>query len=246
MAGFTLAGLLLHAGDVTPTSRSEPMPPRRPTGSGGTVFHVMNRAVRRAQLFESSLDYDAFFEVLCQAADRVPMRLLAYAIMPNHWHMVVWPLDDHDLSRYMQWLTRTHAQRWLHARGWAGTGAVYQGRYKAVPIKADRHLLVACRYVERNPLRAGLVNQASAWPWSSAATRRTANRPGLSPWPVPKPPDWTDHVERPQCRAEHEALQACIVKGLPFGTPGWTKQAAHRLGLSSRLRGRGRPPRARE
>jgi len=75
------------------------------------VYHVLNRAVGRAQIFEKSADYAAFEKVLRQAWQRSGMRLLAYTILPNHWHLVVWPDKDGDLSSYAQWLTVTHVPR---------------------------------------------------------------------------------------------------------------------------------------
>src|SRR5439155_23281390 len=142
--------------------------PRRPRGPAtDLVYHVLNRAVRRAPLFQTPADYSAFEHVLLQAMQRVPLRLLAYCAMPSHWHLIVWPTAAGELSRFMHWLTCTHAQRWHSAHGTSGTGAVYQGRYKAIPVESDLHLLRVCRYVERNALRAGRVPRAEDWRWSS-------------------------------------------------------------------------------
>jgi len=133
--------------------------PRRPRATtGGTVYHVLNRAVGRATLFRKSLDYAAFEKVLRQARARVPMRVLAFCLMPNHWHLVVWPHADRDLSEFCRWLTVTHTQRWHAHHHTAGTGPLYQGRFKSFPIEEDEHYLTVCRYVERNALRAGSAN----------------------------------------------------------------------------------------
>lgn len=209
------------------------------------MFHVMNRAARRAEIFASPPDYDAFERILAEAGRIVAMRLLAYAVMPNHWHLVVWPVGDRDLSRYMQWVTRTHAQRWHLAHGSAGTGALYQGRFKAVAVQTDVHFLTACRYVEGNPLRAGLVRWAGDWRWSSASADSHADRPSLAAWPVTRPVDWTQQVNRAAPGASLPALRECIRRGVPFGGDDWARHTAARLGLSGRLRGRGRPPRTR-
>jgi putative transposase len=82
---------------------------------GGYVYHVLNRAVGRATHFAKVTDYEAFVRVLSEALDWVDIRLLAYCVMPNHWHLVVWPERDGDLSEFMRWLTLTHTQRW-HAK----------------------------------------------------------------------------------------------------------------------------------
>ena len=78
------------------------MPRRLRFASGGFVYHVLNRAVARARIFDKSMDYAAFERVLKQAYAFVPMRLLAYCILSNHWHLVLWPFHDGDLSEYLR------------------------------------------------------------------------------------------------------------------------------------------------
>ena len=136
------------------------MPRRLRFASAGFVYHVLNRAVARAPLFDKSGDYAAFEKVLRQAKSWLPMRLLAYCAMPNHWHLIVWPQKDGDLSEFLRWVTVTHTQRWHAHRHTAGTGPLYQGRFKSFPVQGDDHVLSVCRYVERNPLRANLVTRA--------------------------------------------------------------------------------------
>lgn len=138
------------------------------TAPGGMVYHVLNRANARMTLFEDDGDYAGFERVLAQACERVSMRLLAYCVMPNHWHLVVWPRQDGALARFMNWLTLTHTQRWHQHRHSVGDGHVYQGRFKSFPVETNEYLLTVCRYVERNPVRAGFVERAEPWRWSSA------------------------------------------------------------------------------
>src|SRR5687768_7448118 len=114
------------------------------------IYHVLNRANARRRLFASDADYAAFIAVLVEALRRWPgVRLLACCVMPNHWHLVVQPSADGEVSSFMRWLTQTHTQRWRHAKRTVGYGARYQGRYKAFVVEEDRHLLILCRYVER-------------------------------------------------------------------------------------------------
>ena len=138
---------------------------------GELIYHVLNRANGRQRLFDDDGDYRAFERVMTQACSRVSMRLLAYCVMPNHWHLVVWPRQDGDLSRFMNWLTLTHTQRWHTHRQTVGTGHLYQGRFKSFVVQTDEHLLTVCRYVERNALRAGLVERAEAWRWRARWVR---------------------------------------------------------------------------
>ncbi len=98
-------------------------------------------------------DYHAFERILAEGLERYPCRILSYQLMSNHWHLVVWPKGDGDLSRFMAWVTLTHTQRWHAHRDSAGTGHVYQGRFKSFPVQEDDHLYTVCRSVERNALR---------------------------------------------------------------------------------------------
>ena len=208
------------------------------------VYHVLNRANGRRPLFKKPEDYEAFERVLVEAHERVSMRTLAYCVMPNHWHLVLWPRGDDDLSQFMGWLTLTHTQRWHAAHRSAGAGHLYQGRFKSFPIEGDEYFLTACRYAERNPLRANLVSEPDEWRWSSLWRWKHGDaeaRKLLSEWPVRRPRNWLDWVKEPQAEAELQALRQCLSRGRPFGSDTWVQRTSKRLGLESTLRPRGRP-----
>ncbi|MBL8799685.1 MAG: transposase [Planctomycetia bacterium] len=214
---------------------------------GGFAYHVLNRAVARLPLFEKPADYDAFLRVLHEALAQVPMRVLALVLMPNHWHCVLWPHGDGDLSALCRWLAHTHSMRWHAHYHTSGTGHIYQGRFKAFAVEGDDHLYAVCRYVERNPLRANLVARAEHWRWGSLWRRvHGDDQPGplLSPWPVPLPATWVEHVHAAQTEAELAALRRSVRRGCPFGTADWQQQTAVRLGLAHTLRPLGRPKKA--
>ena len=216
---------------------------------GGLVYHVLNRANARMTLFEDDGDYEAFEEILEHAVERTKTRLLACCVMPNHWHLVVWPRRDGELSRFIGWLTLTHTQRWHAHRQSTGTGHVYQGRFKSFPVRDDGHLLTVCRYVERNALRAGLVRRAEDWPWGSLHHWKYGTEKGkslLAAWPLPRRARWCEYVNAPQTEAELAALRRCVERGCPFGGDAWRDQMVRRLGLETTLRPRGRPKRQRK
>jgi putative transposase len=102
-------------------------------------------------LFHKDGDYAAFHRVLEEACMHQPMRVLGWCVMPNHWHLVLWPDKDGALSRFMAWLTLTNTQRWHAHYHNAGNGHLYPGRFKSFPVQNDEHLLTVCRYVERYP-----------------------------------------------------------------------------------------------
>ena len=143
------------------------MPRRIRATAGGLVYHVLNRGVGRMRLFRKAADFSAMEQVLGEAVQRTRTRLLAYCLMSNHWHLLFWPREDGELSEVMRWLTVTHTQRWHANRHTSGTGPIYQGRFKSFPVESDDHLLTVARYVERNPLRANLVEHAVDWQWCS-------------------------------------------------------------------------------
>ncbi len=219
-----------------------PMPRRKRGQTGGYVFHVLNRAVGRKRIFREPADFAAFEGALIEASDRVPMRLLAYCIMPNHWHLVLWPRGDGELSAFMHFLSGLHAQGWHRFHGTVGTGPLYQGRFKSFPVEGENHLIRVCRYVERNPLRAGLVRRAEEWRWSSLGMSRTSGPgPRLEHWPIDRPEPWDAVVNEPQTEAELAAIRESVVRGSPFGCASWRESAARALGLESSLRSPGRP-----
>jgi len=223
--------------------------PRQPRAAPpGYVYHALNRAVARLPLFQKPGDYEAFERVLVLALEKFPTRLLAYCLMPNHWHFVLWPSAEGEMTAFLRWLTHTHTQRWHAHYQTAGTGHLYQGRFKSFPCEADDHLYTLLRYVERNALRANLVKRAEDWPWSSLAHRlgpaTDPLRPLLCPWPVPLPRDWSERVNRPETDAELAALRRSIQRGQPFGSAAWQERTAKKLNLSYTLRPRGRPKKA--
>jgi putative transposase len=210
---------------------------------GGIVYHVLNRANGRRKLFRKDADYDAFLELLGEAIGRTPMRILGFCLMSNHWHLVLWPHEDGDLSQFMRWMSNTHVRRYHQHYHTYGQGHVYQGRFKSFPVKDDLHLLTLLRYVEANPLRAKMVTKAQDWRFSSLTCRRT---PGkrlelLSNWPVDRPRGWTAIVNEPLGKEELKAVQRSVERGRPFGDSDWAMSIARRLKIQITLNPRGRP-----
>jgi len=165
--------------------------PRRVRFAEPTYFHVFNRAIRKQLLFEDRKDYGAFLTSVRDAQARAPMALLAFCVMPNHFHLVVGPCKNAELSRFMHRLTVIHSKRWHKHHGTEGTGPVYQGRFKAVPVTSEQHFLTVCRYVEMNPVQAGLVAKPDEWSWSSlCGSRKDCDPIVISPWPISPPSGW--------------------------------------------------------
>jgi len=217
--------------------------PRR-AADGGLIYHVLNRGNARMTIFEKDGDYEAFESILEQAIERYGTDVLAWCLMPNHWHLVVKPHEDGELSRFVGWLTLTHTQRWHAHYHNTGSGHLYQGRFKSFPVQEEGYFLTLCRYVERNAKRANLVAQAEQWRWSSLwrwHQGNAAQKRMLAPWPIRRSPNWLEFVNVPQTDNELQALQKSVVRGCPLGDEVWSNRIVKRLGLESTLRPRGRP-----
>jgi putative transposase len=213
---------------------------------GGYAYHILNRANGRLRLFRKDADFAAFDQIVAQAHERIPLRILGYVVMGNHWHFLVWPRRGrgHQVAQFFRWLSITHAQRWHAHHGTTGMGHVYQGRFKSFPVAGDEHLLAVLRYIERNPLRAKLVRRAEAWRWGSLyrRTHGTAEeRALLCDPPVPLGRKWVERVNGAQTVAEVASIAECVRRGRPYGGPAWQQKVARQLGLEFTFRAPGRP-----
>ena len=214
------------------------------TAKGGVIYHTLNRANAGLTIFACDQDYASFEGTLREATSWQPMRLLAYCLLPDHFHLLLWPRDDGDLSHFMRWLTLTHTQRWHLEHGTTGCGHLYQGRFKSFPVQPNEHFLTVCRYVERSGLPPAWRRRAEEWRWGSLWQRHARNSAPtlpLSLWPVASPTDWTRHVNGPLSGSEEGAVERSIRRGQPFGGPRWQARIAKELGLGSTFRPRGRP-----
>lgn len=208
----------------------------------GQVVHVLNRGNCRMNLFDKDGDFAAFLALLELARQRFPsVRVLAYCLMHNHWHLVLWPRRGADLSRFIGWLCSTHVRRWRTHRGNVGLGHLYQGRFKSFVVQPDDlHLLTLLRYVEANPLRARMVRRGQDWPWSSLGTG-VGVRVQMCAWPVDRPRDWTATVNERLPEATLEQVRTSVRRDRPMGSEAWTRRIAKRLGAESTLRDPWRP-----
>ena len=211
---------------------------------GDSIYHVLNRANARAQIFDTEDDYKQFEHILEDAVEKYSVKLLAYCIMPNHWHLVLHPQHDGDMGQFMGWLTNTHTRRWHTDRDTIGQGHLYQGRYKSFLCQEDGHLLTLVRYVERNAKKAQLVKKAEHWQWSSVWRREYGSQEQkklLSLWPVEMPRRYLEWLNEPQTEEEENVLERSIVKDTPFGSENWVEQMVKKFGLEQTLRSGGRP-----
>lgn len=209
------------------------------------AYHILNRANHRQKIFFDDNDYAVFLKLIGKGFEKYGVRMLSYCLMPNHWHMVAIPEKDGALSKTMAWLGAIHTRRHNLKYKRVGQGHLYQGRFKSFLIESNEYLLWVCRYVERNPVRAGLSLTAKNWRWSSTLDRigmnRDGNRPALAEMPVTIPKDWCTWVDSAQTALELEAIRHCIKKSRPYGSSIWSEKIVSDFGLVSTTRNQGRP-----
>ena len=190
------------------------------TDVGDIVYHVINRGNGRMPIFHSDDDYRYFEFLLREMAETYLMRILAYELMPNHWHLLLYPRKDGDLSRAMHWMTTAHVTAYRSRSKTLGHGHVYQGRYKSFVVGDDAYFLSVLKYTERNAPRAGLAVRAEDWRWGSAyrRLRGTAEERGmLAELPVDLPRDYATWINEPEPAELLKELRKSVNKGIKFG-----------------------------
>lgn len=166
------------------------------------------------------------------------MRILAYVLMPNHWHLVLHPKNDGDVARFMQWLGTTHTRRYHVKTKTIGRGHLYQGRYKAFLVEDGNYLLTLIKYVERNPVRAKLSKTCETWQWGSAWRRQSGTpkqKKLLDPSPEPFPHGYLKWINTPDKEDNLDDLRASVNRGIPYASESWIATMVARVeGIASK------------
>jgi REP element-mobilizing transposase RayT len=178
----------------------------------GAVYHVTARGDRREPIFEGDYDRVSLLRVLEQALDRFDAQCLAYCLMGNHYHFVLYTRRA-NLSQLMRQVNGVYTQ--VYNRRHAKVGHLFQGRFKAILVDRDAYLLSLCRYVERNPVATGLVAQAPDWPWSSCRAHLGVLKP--DPW-LDSMGLWGYMLGRP-VETTADVQQACALYAELIATP---------------------------
>jgi putative transposase len=206
-------------------------------------YHVINRANARLPIFFLEYDYELFESLLFQSIQKFDVELVAYCIMPNHFHLLIRPLVDGEIGRCMQWLTLTHTQRWHSLNRTAGTGHLYQGRYKSFLVESGEYLATLIRYIERNPVRARLVEDAGNWEYSSYSKRfRKCSEYTPPPLPIEISGSYQEWINNDSENSNtYSKFKESIDKGKPFGSNNWVDSIVDKFKLESTTRSKGRP-----
>jgi putative transposase len=221
--------------------------PLRPIADG-LIYHVINRGNNRQTVFRKAGDFQAFLEALADLKERKPFHLFGYCLLNNHFHLLIRPLET-TISRIVQSLLVSHTQR--YHKHYRSGGHVWQGRFKSPIIQDDEHMLTVLRYIEANPLRAGIVIDAAEYRWSSYSVHGMGEASELisplvtydelSSNPTVRRRKWAEKVHQPMKESLAAAVRRSIETGLPYGDQRWVTRMASKLDLDLTIRPRGRP-----
>jgi putative transposase len=189
-------------------------------------YHVLNRANARSQIFNSKEDYQQFIDILFDTVELLDMRLLAFCLMPNHWHLILEPKADGDLSRFMARLTNTHVKQYQVQKSLIGMGHLYQGRYKSFMIEDGQYFYTVLRYVERNAFKAKLCSRAEEWPWGSAHMRMKGGSNILASLPIDLPETYLKDLNSSLFATEEESVEKSERFSLPFASAAWQEEVS--------------------
>ena len=199
----------------------------------GYPHHVTQRGNRRMQTFFGDDDYRAYLALVGQWCRQESVAVWSYCLMPNHVHLIVVPATAEGLARALGEAHRRYTRRVNFRQAWRGY--LWQGRFSSV-VMDEPHLLAAARYVERNPVRAGLAGRAEQWPWSSAATHVTGQPDALaeSAWLAERTRGWVcswgDHLGQADAPDLLHSLRRREHTGRPLGDEPFVKKIGHLLG----------------
>jgi putative transposase len=163
--------------------------------------------------------------------------------MPNHWHFAVRPRADGDIGRFFGKFTQRVTQRWHAFHHTAGSGPLFQGRFKSFLVQTDSYFIQLMKYIEANPLRAKLVERAGNWKWGSLGLRLVGPDLAadiLETWPVEHPGKYFDEINRPQPDALLLQIRNSVMRGKPLGDEGWVDEKVENYSLEYTIRNRGR------
>ncbi len=205
--------------------------------------HVTQRGNRGEDVFFEDQDRLVYLEWIGEYCKKWAVEVLAYCLMTNHIHLILKPSTKEGLQRVLKPVHMRYAQRVNKAKGWKGH--LWQGRFFSSPLD-DVYTWSAIRYVERNPVRAGLVERAEDYPWSSAAAHcGRVNNPMLVPFPaleraVPRS-EWSSWLVLPEDNRVVDVLRRNVEKGLPCGSDVFIEKLEKRANRQLGYRPQGRP-----
>ncbi len=211
--------------------------------------HVVQRGNNRCPTFQNTSDYSRYLESLGDAARTADVSVHAYVLMTNHIHLLLTPCDSEGISRMMQNLGRDYVA--YFNRKYGRTGTLWDGRFKACPVESERYTLACYRYIEMNPVRAGMVRRPGDYPWSSYGHNAvTQGYKLITPHPVwlglgetlaTRQAAYRSLFEQDLTESQLVRIRECLQSGTPFGSQQFTVRVERELTTCVGQIHRGRP-----
>jgi len=195
----------------------------------GVPHHVTQRGNRRQQTFFSDDDYQVYLDLLSERCALAGVEIWAYCLMPNHVHLIAVPSSEEALRQGIGEAHRRYTRHVNFTKGWKGY--LWQGRFASFPMD-ETHLLAAARYIELNPVRAGICRSAEEYPWSSVHLHKTGKNKGVF---KARPlldivGSWRDFLGAGLTEKELAELRGHENTGRPAGSENFIKELENRLG----------------
>ncbi|PHR53871.1 MAG: transposase [Arcobacter sp.] len=203
------------------------------------IYHIINRGNRREKIFHDEYDFTKILELFSKAKDRFRIKIYAYCLMDNHYHLVLYTEYGKSLSECMQWIGTSYVR--YYNKRYKTSGHLWQGRYKSFIVQKESYFISLIKYVEANPLRANIVKDASEYKYSSLIQRDRKEQNLLDALPVEIPSNWIDFVNDVEKESDIEIIRNSINRQAPLGEQGWQEIMCERYGIESSIRARGRP-----
>jgi len=208
------------------------------------IYHVINRSNARWSIFKTDGDYQNVLNALEETLELIPLSIFSFTLMPNHWHFAVKPGNNGDMGKFFGKFTQKVTQRWHASHHTAGSGHLFQGRFKSFLVEKDSYFFQLMQYIEANPLRAKMVKRAEDWPWGSLYLR--LNDPAkannlLTAWPMDVPKNYLNLLNKPLKNQELNNIRHAVLRSSPLGGQSWIKNKVERYNLQHTIRREGRP-----
>lgn len=203
------------------------------------IYHIINRGNRREAVFHDNYDYEKFLKLLLELKEKYSIKIYAYCLMPNHFHIVIYTKYAEFLSQAMHWISSSYVR--YYNKRYNISGHLWQGRYKSFIVQEDAYLLVLLKYVEANPKRAKIVNSCMDFKYSSVKQRIGNNAFLIDEVPIILPSNWLEFINSDESKVDVDSIRNCIDRQSPFGDEFWKYDVSKKYGLESTLNSRGRP-----
>jgi putative transposase len=203
------------------------------------IYHIINRGNRREAVFHDNYDYEKFLKLLLESKEKYSIKVYAYCLMPNHFHIVIYTKYAQSLSQAMHWISSSYVR--YYNKRYNISGYLWQGRYKSFIVQEDTYLLVLLKYVEANPKRAKIVNDCIDFKYSSAKQRVDNNAYIIDDVPIIFPLNWLEFINSDENKVDLDSIRNSIDRQSPLGDESWKYEVSKEYGLESTLNSKGRP-----